>query len=88
MDLKSYERWHDYSQARDEMFDATSTDFAPWHVVRTDDKRRGRLNLIHHLLKSIPYKEPPREKVVLPKRKADAGNINSSRELDFIKEIY
>jgi polyphosphate kinase 2 (PPK2 family) len=88
MDLKSYERWNDYSHARDEMFDATSTGFAPWHVVRTDDKRRGRLNLIHHLLKSIPYKDPPREKVVLPKRKADAGQINSSRELSFIKEIY
>lgn len=88
MDLKSYARWNDYSRARDEMFDATSTDFAPWHVVRTDDKRRGRLNLIHHLLKNIPYKEPPREKVVLPKRKADAGHINTSRDLNFIKEIY
>jgi polyphosphate kinase len=88
MDLKSYERWNDYSRARDEMFDATSANYAPWHVVRTDDKRRGRLNLIRHLLKSIPYKEPPREKVVLPKRKTDAGDINSSCELNFIKEMY
>ena len=55
MDLKSYSRWYDYSRARDEMFAATDTAWAPWCVVHTDDKRRGRLNIISHLLESIPY---------------------------------
>ena len=70
MDLKSYSRWHDYSKARDEMFAATDTDFAPWYVVRSDDKRRARLNIISHILEHIRYKSPPREKVKLPKRRA------------------
>ena len=61
MDLKSYNRWYDYSRARDEMFAETDTDFAPWHVVRTDDKRRGRLNIITDLLSRIPCKKLPRE---------------------------
>lgn len=87
MDLKSYQRWQDYSHARDAMFDATDTDFAPWHVVRTDDKQRGRLNLIHHLLRSIPYKDLPREKIVLPKRKVPAHDARE-RELHFVKEIF
>jgi len=73
MDLKSYSRWYDYSRARDEMFAATDTDFAPWHVARTDDKRRARLNLISHLLSKIPYKKAPREKVKLPKRQKAHG---------------
>ena len=88
MDLKSYAHWDDYSHARDRMFDATSTAFAPWHVVRTDDKERGRLNLIRHLLKSVPYKDVPREKISLPKRKTSTGRIESSREVDFVKEVY
>jgi len=79
MDLKSYSRWHDYSRARDEMFAATDTDFAPWHVARTDDKRRGRLNIINHLLDTIPYKKAPREKVKLPKR----GKAHGYREPDY-----
>src|SRR5207342_3562889 len=62
MDLKSYSRWYDYSRARDEMFAATDTDFAPWFVARSDDKRRARLNIIRHLLSRIPYKDAPREK--------------------------
>jgi polyphosphate kinase len=68
MDLKSYSRWYDYSRARDEMFAATDTAWAPWYVVRSDDKRRARLNLITHLLQQIPYKQAPREKIKLPKR--------------------
>jgi polyphosphate kinase 2 len=88
MDLKSYSRWYDYSRARDEMFAATDTDFAPWHVARTNDKRRGRLNIITHLLDSIPYKKAPREKVKLPKR----GKAHGYREPDypykFVKERY
>jgi polyphosphate kinase 2 len=69
MDLKSYDRWDDYTRARDEMFHASDTGYAPWFVVRSDDKKRARLNLITHLLSRIPYKEAPREKVKLPKRK-------------------
>src|SRR6516162_8569152 len=68
MDLESYSRWFDYSRARDEMFEATDTPWAPWFVVRSDDKKKARLNTIKHLLSRIPYKEAPRDKVELPKR--------------------
>jgi polyphosphate kinase 2 len=68
MDLASYSRWYDYSRARDEMFAATDSGWAPWYVVHSDDKERARLNLISHLLSKIPYKNAPREKVKLPKR--------------------
>jgi polyphosphate kinase len=68
MDLPSRERWYEYSRARDMMLDATDKDFAPWHIVRSDDKKRARLNLINHLLEQIPYKHLPRKKVRLPKR--------------------
>ena len=68
MDLKSYSRWFDYSRARDAMFLASDTPWSPWHVVHSDDKRRARLNTIRHLLRLIPYEEPKREKVKLPKR--------------------
>ena len=72
-DLYSRERWFEYSRARDVMLEATDTDFAPWYVVPSDDKRRARLNCIHHLLDSIPYEKAPRKEIKLPKRsKADA----------------
>ena len=73
MDLKSYSRWYDYSRARDEMFKATDTPWAPWYVVRSDDKKLARLNLITHLLKQTPYEESPREKVKLPDRQKAHG---------------
>ena len=73
MDLKSYSRWYDYSRARDDMFAATDTAWAPWFVVRSDDKRRARLNIITHILSKIPYKEVPRPKVELPKRQKREG---------------
>jgi polyphosphate kinase 2 len=73
MDLKSYNRWYDYSRARDAMFAATDTAWAPWFVARSDDKERARLNIISHLLGSIKYKDVPREKIKLPKRQK-AGN--------------
>ena len=60
MDLKSYSRWYDYSRARDEMFAATDTSWAPWYVARSDDKRRARLNIISHLLSKIHYEALPR----------------------------
>jgi len=68
--LKSYDRWDDYSRARDEMFKASDSSWAPWYVVRSDHKRRARLNAIKHILGRIPYKSAPRPKVSLPKRKA------------------
>jgi polyphosphate kinase len=72
MDLRSYSRWFDYSRARDDMFIATDTEWGPWFAVRSDDKRRARLNIISHLLGAIPYEAPEREKTKLPKRqKAD-----------------
>ncbi|AMO23458.1 polyphosphate kinase 2 [Ramlibacter solisilvae] len=79
MDLQSYGRWYDYSRARDDMFKATDTEFAPWLVARTDDKRRARLNIISDLLSRIPYQPVKRDKVVLPKRQK-AGDY---REPDY-----
>lgn len=69
MDLKSYDKWDDYTRARDEMFLATDTPWAPWYVANSEDKKRLRLNLITHLLAHIPYEELPQEKVKLGKRK-------------------
>jgi polyphosphate kinase 2 len=69
MDLKSYDRWDDYTKARDEMFAATDTAWAPWFVARSEDKKRVRLNVIRHLLDHVPHKAPPAPKVKLPKRK-------------------
>jgi len=68
MDLPSRSRWYEYSRARDEMLEATDSDHAPWYVLRSDDKKRARLNCIAHLLSEIPYSKIPREKIVLPKR--------------------
>ena len=75
MDLKSYNRWFDYSRARDDMFAATDTEFAPWFAVNSDDKRRARLNVISHLLNSIPYEDVPREDIKLPKRQKAEGYV-------------
>jgi polyphosphate kinase 2 len=73
MDLKSYSRWYDYSRARDEMFAATDTDFAPWYVADSNDKKRARLNIITHLLEQVPYESAPRERVKLPARQKRGG---------------
>jgi hypothetical protein len=69
MDIKSYDRWDDYTKARDEMFAATDTSWAPWWVAISEDKQRVRLNVISHLLKQVPYKTLKSAKVTLPKRK-------------------
>jgi polyphosphate kinase 2 len=69
MDLKSYDRWDDYTKARDEMFAATDSPWAPWYVARSEDKKKVRLNVISHLLGRVPYKSVKAEKVKLPKRK-------------------
>jgi polyphosphate kinase 2 len=68
MDLPSREKWYEYSRARDAMLKATDTKHAPWHILRSDDKKRARLNCIAHLLEQIPYKKLPRAKIDLPKR--------------------
>src|SRR5262249_9390008 len=68
MDLPSRSKWFDYSRSRDRMLDATDTKWAPWNILRSDDKKRARLNCIHHLLKLLPYKKVPRPDIDLPKR--------------------
>jgi polyphosphate kinase 2 len=72
MDLKSYSHWDDYARCRDEMFAATDSAWAPWYVVRTDDKRRGRLNLITHLLSQVPYEPLEPRRITLPERHESA----------------
>jgi len=90
MDLESYRRWYDYSRARDMMLGKTDSKHAPWHIVRSDDKRRGRLNCISHILRSIPYKKVQRAKVKLPKR-SDKGRYDDQSTLkgrSFVRETY
>jgi polyphosphate kinase len=90
MDLESFRRWYDYSRARDMMLKATDSKHAPWHVVRSDDKRRARLNCISHILERIPFKKVARAKVKLPKR-SDKGRYDdqaSLRGLKFVAERY
>jgi polyphosphate kinase len=87
MDLKSYGRWYDYSRARDDMFKATDTPWAPWHVVRSDDKKRARLNTIAHLLSLIPYAELPREKPDLPKRQKPHGYAEPNYPYKYVPEL-
>jgi polyphosphate kinase 2 len=86
MDLKSYSRWYDYSRARDDMFKATDTPWAPWYVIRSDDKKRARLNAITHLLRRIEYKEAPREKVKLPDRQKPHGYKEPDYPYKFVPE--
>ena len=88
MDIKSYNRWYDYSRARDEMFQATDSSWAPWFVVRSDDKRRARLNVIKHVLGRIPYKDVPREKIKLPARQKPGGYRESNYPFKVIPEAY
>jgi polyphosphate kinase len=90
MDLESYPRWYDYSRARDRMLEMTDTDKAPWYIVRSDDKRRARLNSIAHILSLIPYKKVPRAKVKLPKR-SDKHRYDDQASLKgrrFVAEKY
>jgi polyphosphate kinase len=87
MDLKSYSRWYDYSRARDDMFKATDTPWAPWYVIRSDDKKRARLNAITHLLRRIEYKEAPREKVNLPDRQKPHGYKEPDYPYKFVPEL-
>lgn len=88
MDLKSYSRWDDYTKARDDMFRATDTSWAPWYIARSDDKRRARLNVTTHLLSKIPYKDVLHEKVKLPKRHVSARGEHPDYALKFIPEVH
>jgi polyphosphate kinase 2 len=90
MDLPAREKWYDYSQARDKMLEATDTDQAPWYIVRSDDKKRARLNCIAHLLSLIPYEKLSTKKVKLPKRSTkkaydDQASLKGRR---FVAEKY
>lgn len=90
MDLPSRSKWFEYSRARDMMLEATDTKWAPWHILRSDDKKRARLNCIRHILNLIPYKKVPREKVKLPKRSMkhaydDQATLKGRK---FVAEIY
>jgi len=90
MDIESYARWYAYSRARDMMLEATDTHEAPWHLVRSGDKRRGRLNCISHLLKLIPYEEVPHDKVKLPQRstKGEYDDQATLKGRTFVPEKY
>jgi polyphosphate kinase 2 len=90
MDLASYDRWYDYSRARDAMFEATDTDFAPWNIVRADDKKRARLNCITHLLAQFPYQEVPLEKVKFGKRKTEGAydDVASIVVRRFVPQVF
>src|SRR5262245_33282520 len=90
MDLESFQRWYDYSDARDKMLEATDPKHAPWYIVRSEEKRRARLNCISHLLSMIPYRKVPRKKVELPTRK-NKGRYDDQATLKgrhFIPERY
>ena len=88
MDLLSYSRWYDYSRARDEMFRATDTPWAPWFVVRSDNKKYARLNMISHLLRQIPYEELESEKVSLPKRQKPHGYREPDYQYKLVPELH
>jgi polyphosphate kinase 2 len=90
MDLESFRRWYEYSHARDKMLVATDSKHAPWHIVRSDDKKKARLNCITHLLGKIPYGKVPREKVKLPKRKTKGSYDDqvSLKGRHFVPEKY
>jgi polyphosphate kinase 2 len=90
MDIESYKHWYEYSRARDMMLESTDSKHAPWYIVRSDDKRRARLNCISHILNSIPHKKIHAEKVKLPKR-LDKNRYDDQRSLKgrrFVKEVY
>jgi polyphosphate kinase 2 (PPK2 family) len=90
MDLPSRSRWYDYSKARDKMLEATDTEHAPWFILRSDDKKRARLNCIRHILDAIPYERIPREKVELPGRskKGEFDDQASIADRKFVREVY
>jgi polyphosphate kinase 2 len=88
MDLKSYGRWDDYTVARDDMFVASDTSWAPWYVARSDDKKSARLNIIKHILSVIPYEEVPHDKARLPEREVDHTGKHPDYPFRLIPEVH
>ncbi len=89
MDIQSMEKYIEYSKAKDEMFAYTDTKISPWYMVDADDKKRARLNCIHHLLSSIPYKEIEHEPIVLPERKDNKGYVRPPlEEMTYVPKVY
>ncbi|MCP8937912.1 polyphosphate kinase 2 [Alsobacter sp. SYSU M60028] len=88
MDLKSYTRWYDYSRARDDMFQNSDTQWAPWIVVPSDDKRRARLNIIRHILDTVPYDKVKREKIKLPKRQKPGDYRDPLHPVTLVRQAY
>lgn len=88
MDLKSYGRWYDYSRARDAMFAASDSAWAPWYVVDSNDKKRARLNIISHLLSKVPYQAPKREKITLPKRQKPKDYVEPEDVRHHVPELF
>jgi polyphosphate kinase 2 len=88
MDLKSYRRWYDYSRARDDMFAATHTAWAPWFVADSNDKKRARLNIISHLLSQVPYEPLPERAVTLSRRQRSAGYVEPPLKADTVPPIF
>jgi polyphosphate kinase len=88
MDLKSYGRWFDYSRARDAMFAASDTAWAPWYVAHTDDKKRGRLNIINHLLSLLPYDKLEHRDIELPKRQRPGSYSEPNLALRYIPTLF
>jgi polyphosphate kinase len=84
MDLKSYSRWYDYSRARDAMFAASDTAWAPWFIANADDKKRARLNIISHLLSQVPYKPLAHRDIKLPRRQPHGGYVQPDLPLRHI----
>jgi polyphosphate kinase len=87
MDLKSYDRWDDYTRARDDMFAATDTPWAPWFVALSDDKKKLRLNVLSHILGRIPYKAVKKDKIKLPKRKITTGSPKAGLQLKYVPDL-
>ena len=88
MDIASYDRWDDYTAARDDMFKASDTDWAPWYVAYSDDKKRARLNIIKHLLSLVPYKATRRPRIKFPKRKVSNRTTKAMSSRQVVPEAY
>jgi polyphosphate kinase 2 (PPK2 family) len=88
LDLESYSRWYDYSRARDDMFKATDTAWAPWFVAGSDDKKRARLNVITHLLSQVPYHPLGDREVTLPKRQGPGDYVEPHLSLRWVPEVF
>jgi polyphosphate kinase len=88
LDLQSYTRWKEYSRARDEMFRASDTAWAPWYVVSSDDKKRARLNIITHLLSQVPYEPLEPRKITLPERKVSPDAVGQRVPVRWIPNAF